>query len=92
MLTNPTNGAKVSSGLGNNLTIVISANDVVAGKVGFNREAQSVVAKEGTNVSLLVQRSRPAAGRVTVSWIITGGNASRDFDPFSGDLTFSQVN
>jgi hypothetical protein len=90
-LTNPTNGAKVSSGLGNNLTIIISANDVVAGKVGFSRQSQSVVTKEGSNVSLLVQRSNPAAGRVIVLWRIIGGNASHDFVPFSGHVTFSQV-
>ena len=89
-LVNPTGGARVAPGLGNNVTIIIQANDGVAGQVGFDEQSRSVVAVEGRRVSLLVNRTRPN-GRVSVDWLITGANASSDFTDVSGTVVFSEV-
>ena len=89
-LVNPTGGARVAPGLGNNVTIIIQANDGVAGQVGFDEQSRSVVAMEGRRVSLLVNRTRPN-GRVSVDWLITGANASSDFTDVSGTVVFSEV-
>ncbi|XP_048584248.1 adhesion G-protein coupled receptor V1 isoform X2 [Nematostella vectensis] len=88
VLVNPTGGSRVASGLGNNLTVIISANDGVAGQVGFSQSSQSVVAKEGTTVDLSVERTAPAAGKVSVNWVIVGTNASHDFSPHMGHAVF----
>ena len=80
----------MAPGLGNNVTIIIQANDGVAGQVGFDEHSRSVVAMEGRRVSLLVNRTRPN-GRVSVDWLITGANASSDFTDVSGTVVFSEV-
>lgn len=89
-LVNPTGGARVTPGLGNNVTIVIQANDGVAGQVGFDEQSRAVVVMEGSQVSLSVNRTRPN-GRVSVDWLITGTNASSDFTVVSGTVMFNEV-
>lgn len=90
-LVDAKDGASITEGTGNNVTVIIQANDVVAGYVGFNRLSQAVVAKEGEMVRLEVVRSSPAAGVVTVDWIIQGQNATRDFNETSGIVFFDEV-
>ena len=89
-LVNPTGGARVAPGLGNNVTIIIQANDGVAGQVGFDEQSRSVVAMEGSQVSLLVNRTR-SNGRVSVDWLIAKANASSDFTDVSGTVVFNEV-
>ncbi|PFX17387.1 G-protein coupled receptor 98 [Stylophora pistillata] len=88
-LVNPTGGARVAPGLGNNVTIIIQANDGVAGQVGFDEQSRSVVAMEGSQVSLLVNRTR-SNGRVSVDWLIAKANASSDFTDVSGTVVFNE--
>ena len=77
-------------GLGNNVTITIRANDGVAGQVGFDEQSRSLVVKEGSQVSLSVNRNL-SAGRVTVDWLVTGVNASSDFIDVNGTVEFKEV-
>ena len=89
-LVNPTGGATVAPGLGNNVTVIIQANDGVAGQVGFDEQSRSLVVKEGSQVSLTVNRTQ-SVGRVSVDWHVSGANASTDFDVISGTVTFNEV-
>ena len=90
-LVDPTGGARVASGLGQNVTVIIEANDGVAGRVSFAAESRSVVVAEGDQLTLVVTRSLPAAGRVLVDWQIEGVNASADFQPHNGTVVFPDV-
>lgn len=78
------------SGLGNNVTIIIQANDGVAGQVGFDERSRSIVVREGGQVYLSVNRTL-SVGRVSVDWRLTGDNASLDFVSVSGTVTFNEV-
>ena len=78
------------SGLGNNVTIIIQANDGVAGKVGFDERSRSIVVREGGQVYLSVNRTL-SVGRVSVGWRLTGDNASLDFVSVNGTVTFNEV-
>ena len=89
-LVNPTGGATVAPGLGNNMTVIIQANDGVAGQVGFDEQSRSLIVKEGSRVSLTVNRTQ-SVGRVSVDWHVSGANASSDFDIISGTVTFNEV-
>ena len=77
-------------GLGNNVTIVIQANDGAAGQVGFDEQSSSVVVREGSRVALYVNRTLPV-GRVSVDWSVTGVNASSDFIDVGGTVEFNEV-
>lgn len=90
-LVNPTGGAEIAPGLGNNVTVIIEANDGVAGKIGFAVQSRSAVVMEGDYLVLSVKRTLPAAGRVTVDWQLEGVNASADFEPSTGTVQFYEV-
>ena len=90
-LVNPTGGAEVVEGTGKNATVVILANDVVAGKIGFSALSRAVVVNEGQVVELSVIRTAPAAGRVTVEWVIQGDNVTKDFNQTNGYIQFEEV-
>lgn len=89
-LVKPTGGASVAQGIGNNVTVVIQANDVVAGYVGFSMLSQAVIVKEGEVVQLQIVRSS-AAGIVAVDWVIHGGNVTNDFNETFGTVVFNEV-
>ncbi|XP_062238571.1 adhesion G-protein coupled receptor V1 [Platichthys flesus] len=72
------------------VTIVILANDNVAGVVGFHPGSRSVIAREGERLSLLVLRTAPALGNVTVDWTVTGPLVHRTFTQTSGTLFFTE--
>ncbi|MED6250420.1 Adhesion G-protein coupled receptor V1 [Ataeniobius toweri] len=72
------------------VTIVILANDNVAGILGFDPGSRSVIAREGEILSLLVLRSAPGLGNVTVDWTVQGPLAHRTFVQTSGTLFFSK--
>uniref|UniRef100_A0A8C7IVD8 Adhesion G-protein coupled receptor V1 n=1 Tax=Oncorhynchus kisutch TaxID=8019 RepID=A0A8C7IVD8_ONCKI len=74
------------------VTIVILANDNVAGVVGFHAVSRSVVAREGEMLSLLVTRTAPGLGNATVDWVIQGPRVARTFTHTSGLLFFTEVN
>ncbi|XP_036069486.1 adhesion G-protein coupled receptor V1 isoform X2 [Oryzias melastigma] len=72
------------------VTIVILANDHVAGIVGFHSASRSVIAREGESLSLLVLRSAPGLGNVSVDWTIQGPLTHRTFTQTSGTLFFTK--
>ncbi|XP_066512530.1 adhesion G-protein coupled receptor V1-like [Hoplias malabaricus] len=72
------------------VTILILANDNAAGLVGFNPASRSVIVREGERVRLLVERTPPAIGNVTVQWRIEGPQPSLTFMDISGILFFSE--
>ncbi|KAM4746526.1 adhesion G-protein coupled receptor V1 isoform 2-T2 [Anableps anableps] len=72
------------------VTIVILANDNVAGIVGFDPGSRSVIAREGERLSLLVLRSSPGLGNVTVDWTVQGPLAHRTFVQTSGKIFFNE--
>ncbi|XP_029685938.1 LOW QUALITY PROTEIN: adhesion G-protein coupled receptor V1 [Takifugu rubripes] len=72
------------------VTIVIQANDNVAGRVGFHPASRSVVAREGETLSLLVLRTAPGLGNVTVDWTLEGPFVPRTFSKSSGTLFFTK--
>uniref|UniRef100_A0A668RW45 Adhesion G-protein coupled receptor V1 n=1 Tax=Oreochromis aureus TaxID=47969 RepID=A0A668RW45_OREAU len=72
------------------VTIVILANDNVAGIVGFHSGSRSVIAREGEKLSLLVLRTAPGLGNVTVDWTIQGRLVHRTFTQTSGTLFFTK--
>ncbi|KAK5871603.1 hypothetical protein PBY51_004474 [Eleginops maclovinus] len=73
------------------VTIVILANDNVAGIVGFHPASRSVIAREGERLSLLVLRTAPGLGNVTVDWTVQGPRVQRTFPQTSGTLFFTQA-
>ncbi|XP_070760191.1 adhesion G-protein coupled receptor V1 [Enoplosus armatus] len=72
------------------VTIVILANDNVAGIVGFHPASRSVIAREGERLSLLVLRTAPGLGNVTVDWTVQGPLVHRTFTQTSGSLFFTE--
>uniref|UniRef100_A0A8C4S4U8 Adhesion G-protein coupled receptor V1 n=1 Tax=Erpetoichthys calabaricus TaxID=27687 RepID=A0A8C4S4U8_ERPCA len=72
------------------VTIVILANDNVAGVIGFQTTSRSVIMREGETVQLHVERSFPGSGNVTVNWNIQGPRAQQNFVNVSGVLFFSE--
>uniref|UniRef100_A0A673Z153 Adhesion G-protein coupled receptor V1 n=1 Tax=Salmo trutta TaxID=8032 RepID=A0A673Z153_SALTR len=72
------------------VTIVILANDNVAGVVGFHAVSRSVMAREGEMLSLLVTRTAPGLGNATVDWAIQGPRVARTFTHTSGLLFFTE--
>ncbi|XP_056276017.1 adhesion G-protein coupled receptor V1 [Pseudoliparis swirei] len=72
------------------VTIVILANDNVAGIVGFHPDSRSVIAREGERLSLSVSRTAPGLGNVTVDWNVQGPLVDRTFTQSSGTLFFTE--
>ncbi|XP_075960449.1 adhesion G-protein coupled receptor V1 [Anarhichas minor] len=72
------------------VTIVILANDNVAGIVGFHPASRSVITREGERLSLLVLRTAPGLGNVTVDWNVQGPLVHRTFTQTSGTLFFTE--
>ncbi|XP_076586595.1 adhesion G-protein coupled receptor V1 isoform X2 [Chaetodon auriga] len=72
------------------VTIVILANDNVAGIVGFHPASRSIIAREGEKLSLSVLRTAPGLGNVTVDWTVQGPLVHRTFIQTSGTLFFTE--
>ena len=89
-LYDPRGGAVISA-LSQRATLVIMANDGVGGRIGFRSGSRSQTIAEGQTASLILYRTVPAAGVVSLNWTIEGMNASRDFVHTSGVLLIPQV-
>ncbi|XP_030633613.1 adhesion G-protein coupled receptor V1 [Chanos chanos] len=72
------------------VTILILANDHAAGVLGFSSDSRSVIAREGERVVLLVERTTPAVGNVTVEWSVQGPRTALTFADSSGILFFTE--
>lgn len=89
-LTEPSGGARVGSR--GQTTVVIEANDGVAGVIGLSVMSRSAVVGEGETATLELVRRGSAMGRVEVDWQITGiTNASIEFLTVQGTEVFQQV-
>ncbi|KAK7934133.1 hypothetical protein WMY93_005029 [Mugilogobius chulae] len=88
-LINAKGGSRIMPSL-DSVTIVILANDNAAGVVGFHPDSRSIVAREGQTLSLLVERTAPGFGNVTVTWTVTGPRVGQTFTHITGTLFFAQ--
>lgn len=91
-LSAPSGGARIAGGQEGRTTVIIDANDGVAGVVGLSALSRSAVVGEGESVMLEVTRGQSIMGRVEVDWQITGiANASLEFVAVRGTDTFQEV-
>lgn len=89
-LSDPSGGARI--GEEGMLTIIIEANDGVAGIVGLSVLSRSAVVGEGETAMLELVRRESAMGQVEVDWEITGtGNAALEFVNTQGTDVFQEV-
>jgi len=90
-LTTPTNGAVLSAD-NSSVTIIILANDGVAGVVGFTPQSRSAVVGEGQRAEFIVERGLSALGRVEVNWTVSGNSdPSLEFTNIAGTAIFIEV-
>lgn len=91
-LGNPTGGARVDQLGGGMATVVIDANDGVAGVVGLSFLSRSAVVGEGEDVLLEVVRGANARGMVEVDWMINGtADPALEFVNTRGTNVFQEV-
>ncbi|XP_072038274.1 adhesion G-protein coupled receptor V1-like [Amphiura filiformis] len=86
-LYNPVGGSRLGPNSGINITIL--ANDNVAGILSF--QTLSYIVTEGQAVDVIVDRTQPAMGTVTVDWNIEGQNGlapRNSFQQTRGSLIF----
>ncbi|XP_053330924.1 adhesion G-protein coupled receptor V1 [Spea bombifrons] len=72
------------------VTIVILANDNVAGLISFQTTSRSVIGREGEKLLFHVLRTPPAHGNVTVHWKIIGHHLELNFENSTGLLHFPE--
>ncbi|CAH2297026.1 lysM and peptidoglycan-binding domain-containing 3 [Pelobates cultripes] len=73
------------------ITIVILANDYVAGLISFQTASRSVIGREGERLLFNVFRTPPGHGNVTVHWKIIGQRLELNFENSTGLLHFPEV-
>ncbi|XP_078413685.1 adhesion G-protein coupled receptor V1 [Cetorhinus maximus] len=74
----------------NTVTLVILANDNVAGVISFQASSRSVIGCEGESLLFWIERSAPGQGNITVDWIIHGKYAQENFVDINGTLFLSE--
>ncbi|KAM4808264.1 adhesion G-protein coupled receptor V1 [Rhinophrynus dorsalis] len=74
----------------NTVTIVILANDNVAGVISFQTASRSQIGREGEKLQFHVLRTFPGSGNVTVYWKIIGSHLELNFENSSGMLFFPE--
>uniref|UniRef100_UPI00398F1058 adhesion G-protein coupled receptor V1 isoform X2 n=1 Tax=Pristiophorus japonicus TaxID=55135 RepID=UPI00398F1058 len=72
------------------VTVVILANDYVAGVISFQASSQSVIGYEGEVLLFWIERSAPGHGNITVDWNIHGRYVQENFVDTSGTLLLSE--
>lgn len=90
-LSSATGGASIASGEQTSTTVVIDANDAVAGVVGLSPLSRSAVVGEGEIAVLEVVRGESAMGTVEVDWQITGTEVALEFVNTRGTSIFQEV-
>ncbi|XP_075449203.1 adhesion G-protein coupled receptor V1 isoform X3 [Ascaphus truei] len=88
-LTQTDGGSRILPSL-NTVTIVILANDNVAGVISFQTASRSVIGREGEKLQLHVLRTSPGRGNVTVYWQIIGHRLELNFENSVGLLFFQE--
>ncbi|XP_018414734.1 PREDICTED: G-protein coupled receptor 98, partial [Nanorana parkeri] len=74
----------------NTVTIIILANDNVAGIIGFQTASRSVIGREGERLHFHVVRTFPGRGNVTVHWRIEGNRVDQNFENSTGTIFFPE--
>ncbi|XP_068103893.1 adhesion G-protein coupled receptor V1 [Hyperolius riggenbachi] len=74
----------------NTVTIVILANDNVAGRIGFQTVSRSVIGREGERLLFHILRTFPGRGNVTVHWRIVGSRVDLNFENSTGIIFFPE--
>uniref|UniRef100_A0A8D0G948 Adhesion G-protein coupled receptor V1 n=1 Tax=Sphenodon punctatus TaxID=8508 RepID=A0A8D0G948_SPHPU len=72
------------------VTVVILANDNVAGVISFQTASRSVIGREGERLQFHVLRTPPGVGNVTVNWKIVGHHPEQNLENSSGVLFFPE--
>ncbi|XP_074850311.1 adhesion G-protein coupled receptor V1 [Carettochelys insculpta] len=72
------------------VTVVILANDNVAGVISFQTASRSVIGHEGEQLQFHILRTAPALGNVTVNWKIVGHRLDQTFENYFGVLFFPE--
>ncbi|XP_043920117.1 adhesion G-protein coupled receptor V1 [Protopterus annectens] len=88
-LTNTEGGSRILPS-SDRVTLVILANDNVAGVISFQMASQSVTGREGETVTLNVVRTAPGRGNVTVNWRIYGKLVEQNFMNSTGIIFFPE--
>ncbi|XP_069483725.1 adhesion G-protein coupled receptor V1 isoform X2 [Ambystoma mexicanum] len=70
------------------VTVVILANDNVAGVISFQTASRSAIGREGETLPFHVVRTAPGRGNVTVNWRILGQRLEQNFANSTGVLHF----
>ncbi|XP_073480601.1 adhesion G-protein coupled receptor V1 isoform X2 [Aquarana catesbeiana] len=74
----------------NTVSIVILANDNVAGIIGFHTASRSLIGREGERLHFYVVRTFPGRGNVTVHWRIVGNRVDQNFGNSTGMIFFPE--
>ncbi|XP_051876623.1 adhesion G-protein coupled receptor V1 [Pristis pectinata] len=74
----------------NTVTVVILANDYVAGVISFQASSRSVTGREGESLLLWIERSSPGSGNITADWEINGRHVQQNFVDTGGTLFLSE--
>ncbi|XP_075069096.1 adhesion G-protein coupled receptor V1 [Mixophyes fleayi] len=89
-LTNTEGGSRILPS-SSTVTIVILANDNVAGLIGFHTASRALIGREGESLLFHVLRTSPGRGNVTVHWKILGHNVELNFENSTGILFFPEA-
>ncbi|XP_038661208.1 adhesion G-protein coupled receptor V1 isoform X3 [Scyliorhinus canicula] len=72
------------------VTVIILANDYIAGVISFQASSRSVIGSEGESLQFWVERSAPGQGNITIDWNIHGKYAQENFVAINGTLFISE--
>lgn len=90
-LSTPSDGASISPSR-SSVSVMIEANDQVAGLVALAQDSRSAVVGEGDRAEFTVVRTLSALGRVDVNWTITGNtDPTAEFTATTGTAVFMDV-
>uniref|UniRef100_G1KP04 Adhesion G-protein coupled receptor V1 n=1 Tax=Anolis carolinensis TaxID=28377 RepID=G1KP04_ANOCA len=86
-LTYTEGGSRILPG-SDTVTVVILANDNVAGIISFQTASRSIIGHEGELLQFDVLRTAPGAGNVSIEWKIVGYNVDQTFENTFGMVSF----
>ncbi|XP_078070005.1 adhesion G-protein coupled receptor V1 [Mustelus asterias] len=72
------------------VTVLILANDNVAGVTNFQASSWAVIGCEGESLLFWIERSAPGQGNITIDWNIHGKYAQENFLDINGTLFLSE--
>ncbi|XP_039767131.1 adhesion G-protein coupled receptor V1 [Ornithorhynchus anatinus] len=72
------------------VTVIILANDNVAGIISFHTTSRSIIGIEGETLPFHVLRTPPGRGNVSVNWKIIGERVEENFLNSTGEIFFPE--